>query len=91
MKRRRPSCDGFAFTADRFGHAIQAKITTEALARISHAIVPHLEPRHVRRIYLEHRDEIDRIARLICQERKDLENGLVITGEDILRLRRTRR
>ncbi|MGO9356858.1 MAG: hypothetical protein ACLP1D_04190 [Xanthobacteraceae bacterium] len=91
MKRRKPLCNSFAFTADRFGRAIQAKITAEALARLSSVIAPRLEPRHVRRMYMEHREEIDRIARLVSEEREDPDSGLVITGEDVQRLRRTRR
>jgi hypothetical protein len=88
MKRRRRNDDGFAFTADRFGRPGQARITSEALACLSKAKIPQLPPRQVRKIYFQHHVEIDRIARLISRERKDVDAGLVITGADIQRLRR---
>jgi hypothetical protein len=46
-----------------------------------------LQPRQVRRIFMEHRAEINRIARIICEEREDLADELLIAGPDILRLK----
>jgi hypothetical protein len=80
-------CEGFAFTADRFGRPIQARITTEALAQFTRSKMLRLQPRQVRRIFMEHHTEIDRIARIIGEERKDLADELLITGSDILRLK----
>ena len=87
MRRRAARCDSFAFTADRFGRPIQAKITTEALAQFTSSKMLRLQPRQVRRIFMEHQAEIDRIARIIGEERKDLADELLITGPDILRLK----
>jgi hypothetical protein len=89
--KRRGKIGSFAFTADRFGQPRQAKITNEALAQFSNSKMPRLSPREVRRIYIDHREEIDRIARIICQERKDPADKLTITGSDIQRLKRSRR
>ena len=87
MRRRAARCDSFAFTADRFGRPMQAKITTEALAQFTSSKVPRLQPRQMRRIFMEHHDEINRIARIVCEEREDSSDKLLITGSDILRLR----
>lgn len=80
-------CESFAFTADRFGRPIQAKITTEALTQLTSSKMPRLRPRQVRRIFMEHHAEINRIARIIGEERKDTADELLITGSDILRLK----
>jgi len=45
---------------------MQAKITTEALAQFTSSKVPRLRPRQMRRIFMEHHDEINRIARIVC-------------------------
>jgi hypothetical protein len=87
MRRRPAICESFAFTADRFGRPIQAKITTEALAQFTSSKMPRLRPRQERRIFMEHHVEINRIARIIGEERKDMANELLITGSDILRLK----
>jgi hypothetical protein len=80
-------CESLAFTADRFGHPIQARITTEALAQFRDSKMLQLQPRQVRRIFMEHADEINRIARIICRERQDLSGELIITGSDVRRLK----
>ncbi len=87
MRRRPASCDSIAFTADRFGRPMQAKIITEALAQFTSSKMLRLQPRQVRRIFMEHHAEIDRIARIIGEEREDLADELLITGSDILRLK----
>jgi hypothetical protein len=87
MRRRPARCDSFAFTADRFGRPIQAKITSDALVQLTSSKVPRLQPRQVRRIFMEHHDEINRIARIICEEGGDSADQLLITGSDILRLK----
>ena len=87
MTRRRTMCESFAFTADRFGRPMQAKITTEALAQFTSSKMLRLQPRQVRRIFMDHQAEIDRIAKIIGEERKNLADELLITGSDILRLR----
>ena len=87
MRRRPARCDSFAFTADRFGRPIQAKITTEALAQFTSSKMLRLQPRQVRRIFMDHQAEIDRIAKIIGEERKNLADELLITGSDILRLK----
>ncbi len=87
MKPRPARCESFAFTADRLGRPVQARITTEALAQFTRSKMPRLQPRQVRRIFMEHHAEINRIARIICEERKDLADELLITGTDILRLK----
>jgi Protein of unknown function (DUF1488) len=87
MRRRPAMCESFAFTADRFGRPIQARITTEALAQFTSSKMLRLQPRQVRRIFMEHHAEINRIARIIGEERNDLAGQLLITGSDILRLR----
>jgi hypothetical protein len=79
-------CESFAFTADRFGRPVQAKITNEGLAYFSNSKILRLRPRHARRIFMEHHEEINRIAKMVCQERKDLAGELLITVSDILRL-----
>jgi hypothetical protein len=79
--------DSFAFTADRFGHPTQARITTEALAQFTSSKPLRLRPRQARRIFMEHHAEINRIARIIGEERKELADELLITGSDILRLK----
>ena len=43
--------------------------------------------RQIRRIFIEHHAEINRIARIIGEERKDMADELLITGSDILRLK----
>jgi hypothetical protein len=80
-------CESFAFTADRFGRPMQAKITTEALAQFTSSKTLRLQPRQVRRIFMDHQAEIDRIAKIIGEERKNLADELLITGSDILRLK----
>jgi hypothetical protein len=80
-------CESFAFTADRFGRPIQAKITTEALTQLTSSKMPRRRPRQIRRIFMEHHAEINRIARIIGEERKDTADELLITGSDILRLK----
>jgi hypothetical protein len=80
-------CESFAFTADRFGRPIQARITTEALAQLTRSKMLRLQPRQVRRIFMEHHAEINRIARIVGEERKDLADELLITGADIQRLK----
>src|ERR1700677_4698187 len=48
MTRRRTMCESFAFTADRFGRPMQAKITTEALAQFTSSKMLRLQPQHLR-------------------------------------------
>jgi hypothetical protein len=43
--------------------------------------------RQIRRIFMEYPAEINRSARIIGEERKDLAGQLLITGSEILRLR----
>jgi hypothetical protein len=87
MRPRPAKCESFAFTADRFGRPVQARITAEALAQFTNSKMPRLQPRQVRRIFMEHHAEINRIARIICGERNDSSDELLITGSDVLRLK----
>jgi hypothetical protein len=78
-----------SFTADRNGSPIQARITHEALSCFAqHAQQKSvvLAPRHARQLFLQHHDEINRIAIAVAHRQKGA-TTVLITGADVGRYR----
>jgi hypothetical protein len=88
MRPRAGKDDQFIFITDVSGQPVRARITYEALAQFIRPRHGRFQPRELRRIYIEHHDEIHRIAKVLRQERRDPDApAIVITNADVLRLR----